>query len=303
MSAPYCSITFSGSTVLPSDLDIFLPSDVHREAVCQHRVVRRPPARAAAFQQRRLEPAAMLVRAFEIEIRRPAQLGPFAAFEHESVGAARIEPHVENVGDHLERVGIVPAAEQCVAASSAFHASTPLSRTAAMMRSLTASSTRYCPVSLLTNSVIGTPQARWRLITQSGRPSTIAVMRFSPFGGTKRVAAMAASAFSRSVARVVLVPSVLIDRDEPLRRRAENQLGLGPPRMRIAVLVIGTRREQRAASRKSAQIGPSGALNLGLMTDPCPPSQPQSRDTCHRPRPRTPARSRCALHRSKSSSP
>ena len=38
------------------------------EAVRQHGVVRRTTARAAAFEQRGLKPAAMLVRAFEIEI-------------------------------------------------------------------------------------------------------------------------------------------------------------------------------------------------------------------------------------------
>ena len=46
---------------------------------------------------------------------------------------------------------------------------------------------------------IGTPQARCRLITQSGRPSTIAPMRLRPFSGTKRVAAIAATAFCLSV--------------------------------------------------------------------------------------------------------
>ena len=46
---------------------------------------------------------------------------------------------------------------------------------------------------------MGTPQARWRLITQSGRPSTIAPRRLRPFSGTKRVASMAFIASSRSV--------------------------------------------------------------------------------------------------------
>jgi len=49
------------------------------------------------------------------------------------------------------------------------------------------------------NTVIGTPQARWREITQSGRLAIMPVMRFSPCSGTHRVAAMAASARLRSV--------------------------------------------------------------------------------------------------------
>ena len=38
-----------------------------------------------------------------------------------------------------------------------------------------------------TNTAIGTPQARWREITQSGRLSIMPVMRFSPAAGTQRV--------------------------------------------------------------------------------------------------------------------
>ncbi len=48
------------------------------------------------------------------------------------------------------------------------------------MRRLTASSLRIAPVALLTNTVIGTPQARWRDTTQSGFASIMPVMRFSP---------------------------------------------------------------------------------------------------------------------------
>ena len=41
------------------------------------------------------------------------------------------------------------------------------------------------------NTAIGTPQARWREITQSGRLSIMPVMRFSPCSGTQRVALIA----------------------------------------------------------------------------------------------------------------
>src|SRR5260370_39742508 len=49
--------------------------------------------------------------------------------------------------------------------------------------------------------VIGTPQARWREMTQSDRLSTMPVLRFSPAAGTQRVTAMAASARLRSASR------------------------------------------------------------------------------------------------------
>ena len=44
----------------------------------------------------------MLVRAFEIEVRRPFQV--FALFEAEGVRGARVEPHIENVA-HLLPIG------------------------------------------------------------------------------------------------------------------------------------------------------------------------------------------------------
>ena len=51
----------------------------------------------------------------------------------------------------------------------------------------------------LTKIGIGTPQARWRDITQSGLASIMPVMRFWPEGGTHWVSRMARSASWRSV--------------------------------------------------------------------------------------------------------
>ena len=67
------------------------------------------------------------------------------------------------------------------------------------MRSLTASSFNTSPVSRLTKTAIGTPQARWRETTQSGRFSIMPRRRFCPAAGTKRVSAIAFSARARSV--------------------------------------------------------------------------------------------------------
>jgi hypothetical protein len=50
-----------------------------------------------------------------------------------------------------------------------------------------------------TNTVIGTPQARWRETTQSGLASIMPRMRFSPEAGTHWVALMPASEASRRV--------------------------------------------------------------------------------------------------------
>ena len=57
---------------------------VEHEAMGEHRVERRPPAGAAGFQQRGVEPAAMLVRALEIKVRRPFEIRPL--FQHEGMG-------------------------------------------------------------------------------------------------------------------------------------------------------------------------------------------------------------------------
>ena len=70
------------------------------------------------------------------------------------------------------------------------------------MRRLTSESSRISTAPSgfsLMNTVIGTPQARWREITQSGRLSIMPLMRFSPAAGTQRVALMATSARWRSV--------------------------------------------------------------------------------------------------------
>ena len=66
------------------------------------------------------------------------------------------------------------------------------------MRSTTSASRSTSPLALCTNTAIGTPQARWREMHQSGRASTMPRMRFLPWGGTQRVASIAASAFARS---------------------------------------------------------------------------------------------------------
>ena len=84
---------------------------VHRKAMRQHRLIRRATTRAAAFEQARLEPAAMLVAAFKIKIGGAVahQIGPFAAFEHKRMRAARIEPDIKNISDALiigERVSL-----------------------------------------------------------------------------------------------------------------------------------------------------------------------------------------------------
>ena len=59
------------------------------------------------------------------------------------------------------------------------------------MRAFTRSSTSSVCSPFFTKTAIGTPQARWRLMHQSGRFSTIEAMRLRPCGGTQRVSSIA----------------------------------------------------------------------------------------------------------------
>src|SRR5215471_4519580 len=84
---------------------------IENEAVGHDDVEGGTAARAAGFQKRGLEPATVLVGAFEIhhDVRAAVVFAPdagearemFRVFEHESMRRARIEPHVENVIDLL----------------------------------------------------------------------------------------------------------------------------------------------------------------------------------------------------------
>ena len=79
----------------------------------------------------------------------------------------------------------------------------------------------------LTKIGIGTPQARWRDITQSGLASIMPVMRFWPEGGTHWVSRMARSASWRSVK-----PSMLVARRFPSPLRGGVRGGGGHGRVR-----------------------------------------------------------------------
>ena len=65
------------------------------------------------------------------------------------------------------------------------------------MRCTTSGSRSGSPVRLSTNTAIGTPQARWRLMHQSGRALTMPPSRLRPWSGTNFVASIAAIALAR----------------------------------------------------------------------------------------------------------
>ena len=83
---------------------------VDDEAVGEQLLVGRNAVEHRADEKRRVEPAAVLVGAFEVEVgREPEDVG-VAAAHHRVVGRTRVEPHVENVG-RLHVVGRFGAEE------------------------------------------------------------------------------------------------------------------------------------------------------------------------------------------------
>ena len=152
-------------------------------------------------------------------------------------------------------------------APALYQASAPSCSKASAMRLFTASSCRISaePSAFSrTNTAIGTPQARWREITQSGRLSIMPVMRFSPAAGTQRVVLISLSAMPRKV------PSQPLDRlvhgDEPLRRVAEDDGLLRAPGVRVLMLQPAAR-DDLAGGGERLDDGLVGVALLALVVD------------------------------------
>ena len=79
ISAPLSLMTSCGDDDVADRLRHLAAFEVDQEAVRQHLLVGRPPARGQRHQQRALEPAAVLVAAFEIHVGRPAEAARGAA--------------------------------------------------------------------------------------------------------------------------------------------------------------------------------------------------------------------------------
>ena len=140
------------------------------------------------------------------------------------------------------------------------------------MRLLTASSCRISaePSAFSrTNTAIGTPQARWREITQSGRPAIMPLMRFWPGGRhplgdrdrVQRAGAQRIAGFGLAV-----VGDILVHRDEPLRRVAEDHRLLRAPGMRVLMLQPPAR-EQHAGVDQRLDHGLVGVALFALVVD------------------------------------
>ena len=215
----------------------------------QDDVVGRAAARAAALQQRRMEPAAMLVGAFEIhhligtaiDLARHLQIVPL--LEREGVRAAGIEPHVENVVDLVEILDLVAAGSEEARAVILIPGVRALllerigdGRVDALVLEDFAGAAadengdRHAPGALARHDPVGP-------VLDHAGDAVLAGLRH-PLDRLDRM--------ERALPKgVALIVERLVHGDEPLRRIAEQERRLGTPGMRILVLETSAR-DQRA---------------------------------------------------------
>ena len=239
---------------------------VHRKAVGQHGLVGRMAARAAAFEQARLEPAAMLVTAFKVKVgERPCiafrahEIRPLARGEHEGMRRSAVEPDVQNVGHALIIVEGVVVAEIALCAvigpgiDAQFLDARDDPRIDRWIIEILAGLAvheqrdRHAPSALSAEHPV-------RAALDHRGDAVLALFRH-PAGlgnGGHRLFAQRAAGH------------VLIHRHKPLRRAAIDDLGLGPPRMRIAVLIVRTRREQTTGLAQRGADRAVGRVELGV---------------------------------------
>ena len=230
---------------------------VHGESMGQALPVRRRLVDGDAGQQRGLEPAAMLVRALQVQVRRLAQP---ARQQHRLVGDAGIEPDVEDVGDAVVLRGLV--AEQFGGIqrvpsihAGALHAVGHLvhQRHAARMRlaglAVHEQRDRHAPGAL---SRDGPVRAAFDHAGDAG---------FAPL----RIPRHALDRGQRIAAQVRLV-----HRDEPLRGGAERDRGLVPPAVRVAVGELREREQATAGAQHVDQhVVGLPHVQAGQLDAPC----------------------------------
>ena len=213
------------------------PVLVEHEAMRQHRLVGRAAARAAGFEQRGMKPAAMLVRAFEIERGRPFQLRPLSRARkawvepesnHTSMMSVTFSHSAGSYALPRNRAGI--GGEPDVRALALDRGGDALDdgRVAQRLAGLAVDEDRdrHAPGALARDAPIRP--------ALDHRRDAVAALRRDPAGLVDRLERLVAQPVRRH-------------RDEPLRRVAEDQRRLRPPGMRI-----GMHRACRAPTRPPA---------------------------------------------------
>ena len=201
----------------------------------------------------------MLVGAFEIEVGRPLLLGPVAALQREDMGAAAVEPDVEDVADQLIVVGVAIAEEVRGIVgvpgvdALALHGGDDALVDFMVDQGLAGLAVdeqgdRHAPGALAREHPVGP-------LLDHGADAVLAFFRH-PAGRFDRL--------QRAAAQGRAVAQVLVHRHEPLRGAAVDDLRLGPPGMRVAVPVVGRGGEQGAGLAQVGADRPVGGVELGV---------------------------------------
>ena len=218
MSAPDCLMTSCGNTWLPSDFDILRPSSAStKPCVSTTSNGARPRVPQLSKSEEWNQPRCWSEPSRYITVSGPpSALRLMPASCGKCSGSSSTKACVEPESNQTSRMSstfcqssLARLPRKRSRAPSAYQASAPSASKASTMRTSTSGSCRISTepsACALTNTAIGTPQARWREITQSGRVSIMPVMRFSPCGGTQRVCLMACKA--RVAQRVALLPVI-----------------------------------------------------------------------------------------------
>ena len=148
--------------------------------------VRRRPRVAEADEQRALEPAAVLVAAFEVDVRRPREVGPNGStaswLEPESNQTSRMFVSRSNaVPPHAGQAR--PVGHELLDRAARTRRRRRTRRTPSPRARRSPAVSMASPQLAQSSAGIGTPQARWREMHQSGRFATMLKMRSRPHGG------------------------------------------------------------------------------------------------------------------------
>ncbi len=240
---------------------------VEGEAVGQDSVERGATARAATFQQRGLEPATVLVRPFEVQVSRPvrrtvARIAAFgcARIDGEGVGRAGIEPDIEDVGDLLV-LGRIVVAEKLFVRRGEPHVR------AAFGDSGDDAGIDFRIVQRLAGRLVDIHgQRRAPCALTADQPVRAALdHRTDAVLAAGRMEGGVVDGGQGAVTQGVTVRQLLVHADEPLGRVAEDDRGLGTPRVRVGVLDAATRQQIARLDQLFHHRAVGGAELAGLL--------------------------------------
>ena len=206
----------------------------------QQALVGRVVVHGASGKQRRVEPAAVLVMAFEVQVSRPGRLRCMAVAQHVVMRGAGVKPDVQDVGA-LEVVGCVSADDGFrrglapgLDAAGLHHGSSLVhdlhgARVQLAGGGVNEKRQRHAPVALAADAPVGPAGDH---VAQAGLTVLGVKLRFVDGLKCQLAQALAGFVFGEN-AFVALALGV--HADEPLRCRAVNHRRLVAPAMRVAV--------------------------------------------------------------------